>query len=108
MNKKLKLAFVWHMHQPYYMDDKAQRTFMPWVFLHSIKDYYDLPFYGSGFRSIRATYNLVPSLMYQIRSYIDGSAHDKLLELIAKPVEDLGVEDKEFLESYLFFFFLKI
>ncbi len=90
------------MHQPYYMDDKAQRTFMPWVFLHSIKDYYDLPFYGSGFRSIRATYNLVPSLMYQIRSYIDGSAHDKLLELIAKPVEDLGVDDKEFLESYLF------
>ena len=84
MSKRLKIAFLWHMHQPYYKDDKAKQTLMPWVFLHSIKDYYDIPWYGSKFSSIKATYNLVPSLIYQIKSYIDNSANDKLLEIIKK------------------------
>ncbi len=68
VNKTLKLAFLWHMHQPYYKDDKEDTTLMPWVFLHAIKDYYDLPWYGSKFKNLKATYNLVPSLISQILS----------------------------------------
>lgn len=90
------------MHQPYYKDDKAKQTLMPWVFLHCIKDYYDIPWYGLKFPSIKATYNLAPSLLFQIQSYIDGTAGDKLLYIIKKPVEDLSGDERDFLESYLF------
>ncbi|MGM0518482.1 MAG: glycoside hydrolase family 57 protein [Campylobacterota bacterium] len=100
--KKLKLAFLWHMHQPYYKDDKSDKTLFPWVFLHSIKDYYDIPWYGSLFPNLKTTFNLVPSLVRQIESYIDNSANDKLLETLKKDIVNLTTHDKEYLQSYLF------
>ncbi len=102
MSKKLKIAFLWHMHQPYYKNDKVKQTLMPWVFLHSIKDYYDIPWYSLKFNNIKATYNLVPSLIYQLKTYIDNSANDKLLEIIKKPISILTNEDLDFLDTYLF------
>ncbi len=102
MNKTLKLAFLWHMHQPYYKDDKENETLMPWVFLHAIKDYYDIPWYGSKFSSIKATYNLVPSLISQIESYIHNTANDKLIETLKINIDNLSKNDIEFLQSYLF------
>lgn len=102
VNKTLKLAFLWHMHQPYYKDDKEDTTLMPWVFLHAIKDYYDLPWYGSKFKNLKATYNLVPSLISQILSYINHTANDKLLETLKIDVSNLTKNDIEYLQSYLF------
>lgn len=102
MNKTLKLAFLWHMHQPYYKDDKENTTLMPWVFLHAIKDYYDIPWYGSQFKNLKATYNLVPSLISQIESYIHNTANDKLLETLKIDVVHLSQNDIEYLQSYLF------
>ena len=69
------------MHQPYYKDDKAEATLMPWVFLHGIKDYYDMPWYLSKYPGIKATFNLVPSLMEQLKGYVTGSTGDKLLDI---------------------------
>ncbi|MEF3255681.1 MAG: hypothetical protein K6348_09035, partial [Deferribacterales bacterium] len=43
--KKLYLTFLWHMHQPYYKDDSTGSYYLPWVFLHGIKDYLELPRY---------------------------------------------------------------
>jgi alpha-amylase/alpha-mannosidase (GH57 family) len=100
--KRLKLAFVWHMHQPYYKDDHENTTLMPWVFLHAIKDYYDIPWYAEKFSSIKGTYNLVPSLLYQLKSYINRQVNDKLLDTISKPVYRLNDEELGFLERYLF------
>ncbi len=102
MNKKLHLAFVWHMHQPYYRDDIDQKTQMPWVFLHAIKDYYDLPWYMSKFQKEKATFNLVPSLLFQIESYINGNANDRLLLALQKDIHNLSKDEKDYLESYLF------
>jgi len=102
MSKKLKLAFAWHMHQPYYKDDKANTTLMPWVFLHAIKDYYDIPWYASKFNTIKATYNLVPSLIVQIESYIQNNAQDTLLLILKKDIELLSKNEIEYLQSYLF------
>jgi len=102
MSKKLYLAFLWHMHQPYYKDDKDTTTFMPWVFLHAIKDYYDIPWYAQNFPNIKASYNLVPSLINQIESYINHEANDKLLEIMKKDVSSLRSDELDFLQSYLF------
>lgn len=102
MNKKLYLSFLWHMHQPYYKDDNSNKTLMPWVFLHSIKDYYDIPWYLEKFGNSKATFNLVPSLIEQIDSYINGSSNDKFLEILKKDINAITLEEESFLEEYLF------
>jgi alpha-amylase/alpha-mannosidase (GH57 family) len=38
----LNLCFFWHMHQPDYRGMDGVMS-MPWVFLHGIKDYYEMP-----------------------------------------------------------------
>ena len=41
-DRPLHIAFLWHMHQPYYKDPTSNKFIMPWVRLHGIKDYYDM------------------------------------------------------------------
>ena len=38
-----ELVFLWHMHQPYYKDCLRNTYLMPWVRLHALKGYYDIP-----------------------------------------------------------------
>ncbi len=101
--KKLYISFLWHMHQPYYKDDLSSLIKMPWVFLHAIKDYYDMPWYVDRFSKIKGTFNLVPSLLVQLKEYEDFHVDDELLTLIRKDVDFLSDEDKEYLIEYLFF-----
>ncbi len=93
----LYIAFVWHMHQPYYKDDVTGSYILPWVRLHGIKDYYDMPALLTDFPDIHQTFNLVPSLLKQIRDYVENKATDKFLDLTIKPAADLNQEDKLFL-----------
>lgn len=90
------------MHQPYYKDDYTKATLMPWVFLHATKDYYDIPWYMENYPSIKATFNLVPSLLSQIEEYINGEANDKFIEYLKKEPYSLSNEERLFLEEYLF------
>ncbi len=93
----LSIAFVWHMHQPYYKDDISGSYILPWVRMHGIKDYYDMPALLNDFPQIHQTFNLVPSLLKQILDYVENGASDKFLALAAKPAVDLDQEDKHFL-----------
>lgn len=93
----LSIAFVWHMHQPYYKDDITGSYILPWVRMHGIKDYYDMPALLEDFPRIHQTFNLVPSLLKQIRDYVDNGATDKFLALTLKPAEVLDEDDKLFL-----------
>lgn len=90
------------MHQPYYKDDISNTTLMPWVFLHAIKDYYEMPWYQEKFPNIKATYNLVPSLLKQLEGYINRDSNDKFLNTLAKDVYSLNLEEEQLLEEYLF------
>ena len=40
--KKLGIAFLWHMHQPFYKDTLTGKYLMPWVRLHGVKDYFPM------------------------------------------------------------------
>jgi len=93
----LYIAFVWHMHQPYYKDDITGTYILPWVRMHGIKDYYDMPALLSDFPDIHQTFNLVPSLLKQVRDYVENGATDKFLTLTLKPASELSQEDKLFL-----------
>jgi alpha-amylase/alpha-mannosidase (GH57 family) len=93
----LSIAFVWHMHQPYYKDDLTGTYILPWVRMHGIKDYYDMPALLTDFPNIHQTFNLVPSLLKQILDYVENDASDKFLEMTLKPADDLGHDEKMFL-----------
>ena len=90
------------MHQPDYKDHQNNTTLMPWVFLHGIKDYYDIPWYLENFGKSKASFNLVPSLLQQLESYIQNSANDKFLNIISKDINFITLEEENFLEEYLF------
>ena len=37
-----RVAFVWHMHQPFYVDGSTGVHVLPWVRLHALKDYWGM------------------------------------------------------------------
>ncbi len=90
----LKLAFLWHMHQPYYRDPTTGQMMLPWVRLHCLKDYYDLPARVGRFDRLKMTFNLVPSLVEQIDLYVAGKSSDRLLDLTSKPVSEMDRSEK--------------
>ncbi|MFA6146682.1 MAG: glycoside hydrolase family 57 protein [bacterium] len=94
---KLRVCFLWHMHQPYYKDPETGSYILPWVRLHAIKDYAALPVIFRGHPGVRHTVNLVPSLLVQVRDYVENGAEDVFLSVSRKNSLDLTKEENEFL-----------
>jgi alpha-amylase/alpha-mannosidase (GH57 family) len=98
----LNLAFIFHMHQPYYKNLLTQESGLPWVRLHGIKDYLDMVQMLKDFPKIKQTFNVVPSLFEQVEDYNNGLVKDKFSELTKKPASDLTKHDKEFILQNFF------
>jgi alpha-amylase/alpha-mannosidase (GH57 family) len=98
----LSLLFFWHQHQPLYKDALANRYELPWVRLHATKDYYDMAALLDDYPSVKANFNLVPSLLTQLDDYAAGTAQDKFLELTLKKAADLSFEDRQFILQNFF------
>ncbi len=94
---KLRVCFLWHMHQPYYKDPETGTYILPWVRLHAIKDYIALPRIFRDFPGVRHTFNLVPSLLVQARDYVENGAEDIFLTVSRKSALDLTRDEEEFL-----------
>ncbi|UCC43893.1 MAG: glycoside hydrolase [Candidatus Zixiibacteriota bacterium] len=100
MPRPIRIAILWHMHQPDYREPDADRLAMPWVRLHAVKDYLDMPLMAARYESVRTTFNLVPSLLDQLQLYLDGGT-DRHLELSRKEAESLEQDERlEILESF--------
>ncbi|MCH8830672.1 MAG: alpha-amylase/alpha-mannosidase, partial [Planctomycetes bacterium] len=94
-------AFFWHQHQPYYPDDVAGVTRMPWVRLHGTKDYYGMAMHIKEVPEFRCTINLVPSLLEQLQAYTEKDGTDRHLELSRMPADGLSEpETHEILDSF--------
>jgi alpha-amylase/alpha-mannosidase (GH57 family) len=106
--KKLKVAILWHQHQPYYKYNSEDKNgenenifSLPWVRFHGIKDYYDLPALLNEFPNVKQNFNLVPALMLQINDYIQQNSQDKIQKLTKLKAKFLNEnEKKEILESF--------
>ncbi len=96
------VAFLWHMHQPFYKDLIKNNYVMPWTFLHAIKDYFDMIEIVNEFDSIKLNFNFVPSLIEQIQDYSKGSNSDYFLKTLKKDVAFLNEQEKEYLLKQLF------
>src|SRR6185437_3398613 len=93
----LSVIFLWHQHQPFYKDPLSGQYELPWVRLHATKDYLDMVSLLDEFPKIRASFNLVPSLLIQLDDYAQGKAKDPFLSLSQKPAAELSFEDRQFL-----------
>jgi alpha-amylase/alpha-mannosidase (GH57 family) len=99
---RLRVVFLWHMHQPFYKDLVAGEYRLPWVRLHALKDYYGMVELLDEFPDVHQTFNLVPSLVVQLQDYVEGTARDPFLDVAAKPAEELTPEEQRFALEYLF------
>lgn len=100
--KKLSIAFYWHMHQPEYRLTSDGDYLMAWVRLHAVKDYLDMIKIVDNFKDIKVNVNLVPVLLDSLIDYGENGAHDLHSRLTVTPVEDLNVQDKEFILNNFF------
>lgn len=99
MKTSLQLCFLWHMHQPDYRDADGIIQ-MPWVFLHAIKDYYDMPWMLARHSGLKATFNITPPLIEQIHLYSsshDIALHDRFFQLWLKNPSDLHEADRQWM-----------
>src|SRR5215210_5721841 len=88
------VVFLWHMHQPYYVNPTTHTAMMPWVRLHSVKGYLDMVSVIEDFPRIRVNFNLTPVLLLQIQQLIDGEITDRWLEWSRKPAEHLNAAEQ--------------
>ena len=89
----VKLALLWHMHQPNYEDLATGEHILPWVRMHAIKDYWGMVAMLEEFPLVQVTFNLVPSLVAQLQSFAADRAHDRHLALNLKPADELSVDE---------------
>ena len=90
----IDIAFIWHMHQPYYKDDSKGLYMLPWARLHGVKDYYPMAAMVERYEKMKATFNMVPVLLEQINDYVNNGASDTFLELTLKKPGGMTGEEK--------------
>jgi alpha-amylase/alpha-mannosidase (GH57 family) len=94
------LVLLWHMHQPDYRDHASGEFALPWVYLHTIKDYTDMAWHLEQ-HEVRAVVNFAPVLLDQIDDYCDQLRSDRLrdplLRLLARdPAAPLSPAERQY------------
>ena len=97
-----RVAILWHMHQPFYQDLLTGEHVLPWVRLHAIKDYWGMVALLRDFPEVKATFNLVPSLLVQLEAFAQEQARDRHLELGLKPADQLTADERAFCVQQFF------
>jgi alpha-amylase/alpha-mannosidase (GH57 family) len=93
--KTVRLALLWHMHQPPYREAETGAYLLPWVRLHATRAYYDMAWILERHPAVRCTVNFTPVLLEQIEEYVGGAAHDRFQDLTARAPADLAPEDRQ-------------
>jgi len=99
---RVALAFLWHHHQPLYKNPLTGSYAMPWVRLHATRDYPGMALLLGERTGIRATFNLVPSLLDQLEDCAAGLAVDPALAIARKPPGELEPAERLHLVEHAF------
>ncbi|MCL5735450.1 MAG: glycoside hydrolase family 57 protein [Actinobacteria bacterium] len=91
------IAFVWHMHQPYYRSSRGAPFDMPWARMHALKDYLGMLEILGEFPDLHQTFNLVPSLVEQLEAYATGDFADVYWDHTLKPASELSFSERAFI-----------
>lgn len=90
------------MHQPPYSEPVSKTYILPWVYLHAVKDYYDMAALIKNRPGLKVSFNLTPCLIMQLIAYTTGKALDKYLEIAKKEPEELTRVEKGILLDNFF------
>ena len=101
MAEPIRLALVWHMHQPSYRDAVSGEILLPWARLHATKDYGDMATLLGRYPRVHATFNLTPILLDQLEEIASGAA-DRWLAIARRPAESLSEEERAFVLTRFF------
>ena len=93
----LKLAVLWHMHQPPYEEPNTGTFLLPWTFLHALKDYRDMGEVIRRHPRMKVNVNFTPSLLHQIRAYEADVLRDQTIRVMRKDPARLVLSEQEFL-----------
>ncbi len=105
MKPPIRLVLLWHFHQPEYTDPATGVPTMPWTRLHALKDYADMADRLMRHTGVRATINVVPSLLDQLEALADRSRRpDPFLDLARRDAASLSMEERRFLVTHFFSF----
>ncbi|MFM7204782.1 MAG: glycoside hydrolase [Myxococcota bacterium] len=95
------VGFLWHMHQPLYIDPETDQAVLPWVRLHATRAYYDMVQLALEYPDVPQTFNLVPVLLLQLE-HLQRGAKDKYRLLSEKPADELTEEECRFIIELFF------
>lgn len=98
----LKVAIIWHMHQPDYRDPASGQALLPWVYLHAVKDYGEMLATAREIPGVRLTFNLVPILLDQLAAYGRGELSDRWLDAARRDPKDMDLQERTFLVDSFF------
>lgn len=98
----MRLALLWHMHQPMYVDPASGEAILPWVRLHATHAYYDMGRMLERHPRVRVTVNFVPSLLEQLEGAATGSMPERYLTATRARPEELGEEERRFVVRQFF------
>ena len=97
----VRLAFLWHMHQPLYRDPETGEHLLPWVRLHAARAYNDMASVLERHPGVRCTVNFTPVLLEQLEEQAGGAA-DRFADLSARRAADLSAEERQLLLAAFF------
>ncbi len=98
----LHVAFLWHMHQPYYVDPVRGMVLMPWTRLHATKGYLDMIWLVDQCPDFHCTFNITPVLLKQIQQLANDELRDVWHELAAPSPEMLTPAQKASILEHFF------
>jgi len=102
MAHPLYVAFVWHMHQPYYKDTVTGEYILPWTRLHGAREYIHMAEVLAQYPGIKATFYFVPSLSEQMEEY---ARCDAIYRALALSRQDTWTDDDK---AYILSFFFSV
>ncbi|MDD5261556.1 MAG: glycoside hydrolase family 57 protein [Methylacidiphilales bacterium] len=91
----INVLFLWHMHQPYYVDPLTRTALMPWVRLHAAKGYLDMIDLAGRYPELRLNFNFTPVLVRQLQELAGREVSDLWEDWSRKPASALETEDKK-------------
>jgi alpha-amylase/alpha-mannosidase (GH57 family) len=95
--RKVRLAFLWHMHQPPYREADGGEHVLPWVRLHATRAYHDMAVALERHPGVRCTVNFTPVLLEQLEDLAAGAGRDRFAELTLRDPGDLGPDERQLL-----------
>ncbi len=95
----MRVALLWHFHQPIYRKPGTVEFVLPWVNYH-LKNYHQMIRLAAE-TGYPCTFNLVPCLLEQIRDYSEGRAFDPVQAALEKNPDTLTEADLTLLMPFV-------